>query len=98
VGPSFPKDRDVAFHLGRMGRKWKSKYVVKNVLHLTSRVSAATPFKFPTCPVLCTFAPDPEPSGSGTAGGNIAERNYPTFSCSGVPEPPDQKFQLIDSI
>ena len=42
--------------------------------------------------------PGPEPSGSGTAGGNIAERNYPTFSCSGVPEPSNQKLQLIDSI
>jgi hypothetical protein len=97
-GSVVPQRQGCDVHLGRMGRKWKSKYVVKIVLHLTSRVSAATPFNFPTCAILCTFAPGPEPSGSGTAGGNIAERNYPTFSCSGLPEPPDQKFQLIDSI
>jgi hypothetical protein len=97
-GSVVPQRQGCDVHSGRMGRKWKSKYVVKIVLHLTSRVSAATPFNFPTCAILCTFAPGPEPSGSGTAGGNIAERNYPTFSCSGLPEPPDQKFQLIDSI
>ena len=97
-GSVVPQRQGCGVHLGRMGRKWKSKYVVKIVLHLTSRVSAATPFNFSTCAKLCTFAPDPEPSGSGTAGGNIAERNYPTCSCSGLPGPPDQKFQLIDSI
>ncbi len=35
--------------------------------------------------------------GSGTAGGNITERNYPTFSRGGLLDSPDQKFQLIDS-
>jgi hypothetical protein len=97
-GSVVPQRQGCDVHLGRMGRKWKSKYVVKIVLHLTSRVSAATPFNFPTCAILCIFAPGPEPSGSGTAGGNIAERNYPTFRARTVRNQASRKLQLIDSI
>jgi hypothetical protein len=41
---------------------------------------------------------EPQPSGSGTTGGIITERNYPTSSRSGIPEPADRKLQLIDFI
>lgn len=38
-----------------------------------------------------------EPPSSGTAGDNVTEGNYLTFSRWGIPEITDPKFQLIDS-
>jgi hypothetical protein len=60
-------------------RNWTSKHLAKIPLKLAKEFGRPEPFSFPTCAMLCTFAPD-LPSGSGTAGGNITERNYPMYS------------------
>ena len=80
-----------------IGRNWASKHLAKIPLKLAKEFGRPEPFNFPTCAMLCTFAPA-RACGSGTASENITERNYPTYSPLRLPEPPDQKLQLIDSI
>ncbi len=84
--------------LGWNGRNWHSKWVLKIVLQLANRLSADRAILFPEMRNVVHICARPDSSGSGTTGSQCPERNYPRLSCGGLPEPPDQKLQLTDSI
>jgi hypothetical protein len=55
---------------------WESKHLAKIARRLRTKFRWLRPFSFQTCATLCTACASCEPSGSGTTGDSVTERNH----------------------
>ena len=79
------------------GRNWDSKCLAKIALYLANSISVHRVIQLPNMRNVMHTCGRP-PSGSGTAGGNVADRNYPLCLHRGYLKHLTGKPQPIDSI